>query len=204
LTGRRDLPYACNSWGNAGARRMSDEEDKAHLAAYRAALSGERRRTRGGLTMRLIAAASVVGVGAAAAVGVMFFTASDRASLADPTGYRDPFLCEKALLSKFEDEADAIANGDAKPPPPGSPKVLYLCSPQATAILKTTAAGAERQELLANAIYALEIDGRTTVSGLTQPGMRYGWEGKMCEALKPLPAGGRLVLKGEPVDPKSC
>jgi len=183
---------------------MDGDEDPARLAAYRAALGGERRRTRGGLTSRLIAIGSVVGVGAAVAVGVMFFSASDRKSLADPTGYRDPFLCEKAILSKFEDEADAIANGDAKPPPPGSPKVLFFCSPKATAIVKTSGGVAEQQKLLANAIYALEIDGRTTVAGLAQPGMRYGWEGKLCESLKPLPAGGALLLKGEPVDPKSC
>src|SRR5882672_9177254 len=109
---------------------MSGDDEEPHLAAFRAALGGERKRTRGGLTMRLLAVASVVGVGAAVAVGVMFFSAADRKSLADPTGYRDPFLCEKALSSKFEDEADAIANGDEKPPPPGAPQMLYFCSPQ--------------------------------------------------------------------------
>ena len=182
---------------------MSDEEER-RLAAYRAALGGERRRTRGSLTMRLIAVGSVVGVGAAVAVGFMFVTASDRASKADPTGYRDPFLCEKAMADKFDAEADAIADGTAKPPPADAPKVLYFCSPQATAIVKTSGGQAERQALMANAIYALEMDGRTRVAGLAQAGMRYGWNGKLCETLKPLPAGGVLLLKGEPVDPASC
>src|SRR5258706_6869719 len=132
---------------------MSEDEDRARLTAYRAALGGQRRRTRGGLTMRLITAASVLGVGAAAAVGFMFFTASDRTSKADPSGYRDPFLCEKALSSKFEDEADAIANGEAKPSP-GAPKLLLFCSPQATSIVKIHGGVSENQQLLANAIYA--------------------------------------------------
>src|SRR5260221_1560770 len=152
---------------------MSEDEDRARLTAYRAALGGQRRRTRGGLTMRLIAVASVLGVGAAAAVGFMFFTASDRTSKADPSGYRDPFLCEKALSSKFEDEADAIANGDAKPAPPGTPKLLLFCSPQATSIVKIHGGVSEKQQLLANAIYALEMDGRTSVAVLMPPCMRY-------------------------------
>jgi hypothetical protein len=56
--------------------------------------------------------------------------------------------------------------------------------------------------VLANAIYALEADGKTTASGLRQDGMRYGWNGKLCHALKPGPADA--VVTGDLVDPASC
>jgi hypothetical protein len=89
---------------------MGEDEDQA-LAAYRAALGGERRRTKRSLTTRMLAVASVLAVGGAVAVGALFFTRGDQASRADPTGYRDPSLCEVALQDTFDTEAEAIADG---------------------------------------------------------------------------------------------
>jgi hypothetical protein len=183
-----------------GVRAVNGEDEDRSLNAFREALSG--RRTRKNRSAQVIGVASVFAVIAAVAVGAMFFTGGDRTSKADPTGYRDPFICEKALRDKFEAEADAAEAGKPPSRKAGDPEQLFFCATDATRIAKLRGGKAEGQKIMANAIYALEIDGQTRVKGLDVQGMRFGWAGKVCAALK-APAG-EVLLKGIPVDPVSC
>jgi hypothetical protein len=181
---------------------MSDPgEDKA-LAAYRAALGGKGKRRN--LAVQLIAIGSAAAAVGVVAVGAMFITGGDRASKASVSGERDPFLCETARAGRNDAEEAAIEAGKAEPPPADAPKVLYFCSPTRTEIMKRTRGRAERQMLLANAVYALEVDGKTRVIGLAARGMRYGWDGKVCEALASAATPEGVLLAGVPIDPKSC
>ncbi len=141
---------------------MSDPDEQPALGAFRKALGDQ--RTRGAGTRRLIAIASVLGVGAVLAVGYMSFTGADRTSKAVPAGERDTSVCEELLATQTE----------------ADPKRFYFCSPSPGVIVRIQGGRKETQRLLANAVYEFELDGATRLVGLASPGARYGWNRKVC------------------------